>query len=50
MEKLGAIGLAMVMVGAANVTLRRHEFKHMLVNLTYLALAVFVAWGRLPWW
>jgi nucleoside-diphosphate-sugar epimerase len=25
---------------------RRHEFKHALGNLIYLALAVFVAWGR----
>lgn len=43
---LAAVGLALIMVGAASVTLRRHEFKHMLVNLTYLALAAFVAWGR----
>ena len=34
------------MLGAAIVMIRRHEFKHVLVNLTYLALAVFVAWGR----
>jgi hypothetical protein len=45
---LAAVGLALVMVGAANVTFRRHEFKHMLGNLAYLTLAVFVAWGRLP--
>jgi hypothetical protein len=25
---------------------RRREFKHVLLNLTYLALLVFVAWGR----
>ena len=43
---LAAVGLALVMVGAANVTFRRHEFKHMLGNLAYLALAAFVAWGR----
>jgi hypothetical protein len=34
------------MPGVGIVTYRRHEFKHMLGNLTYLALAVFVAWGR----
>jgi hypothetical protein len=43
---LAAVGLAVIMAGATSVTYRRHEFKHMLGNLTYLALAVFVAWGR----
>jgi uncharacterized membrane protein YphA (DoxX/SURF4 family) len=44
---LAAVGLATIMVGAAIVEFRRQEFKHVLLNLTYLALAVFVAWGRL---
>jgi hypothetical protein len=35
------------MTGAAIVEFRRQEFKHVLVNLTYLALITFVAWGRL---
>lgn len=43
---VAASGLATIMVGAAIVTYRRKEFKHMLLNLTYLALAAFVAWGR----
>ena len=43
---LAATGLALIMVGAVIVTFRRHEFKHVLLNLTYLALAIFVAWGR----
>jgi hypothetical protein len=43
---LAAVGLALDMVGAAIVTFRRREFKHTLLNLTYLALAAFVAWGR----
>jgi hypothetical protein len=43
---LAAVGLALIMVGAAVVEFRRHEFKHMLLNLIYLALAAFVAWGR----
>jgi uncharacterized membrane protein YphA (DoxX/SURF4 family) len=43
---LAALGLALIMVGAAIVTFRRQEFKHVLLNLTYLALALFVAWGR----
>ena len=43
---LAAVGLAAIMVGAAIVTFRRHEFRHALLNLAYLSLAVFVAWGR----
>jgi len=43
---LAAVGLVLIMVGAASVEFRRHEFKHVLLNLTYLALAVFVASGR----
>ena len=43
---LAASGLAAIMVGAAIVMSRRREFKHALVNLIYLSLAVFVAWGR----
>jgi len=43
---LAACGLAAIMVGAAIVTYRRQEFKHVLLNLTYLALIVFVAWQR----
>ena len=43
---MAAVGLALIMVGAAIVTFRRQEFKHVLLNLIYLALALFVAWGR----
>lgn len=43
---LAAIGLAVIMTGAATVEFRRQEFKHMVLNLTYLALIVFVALGR----
>jgi hypothetical protein len=43
---LAAVGLALIMAGAAIVTFRRHEYKHALGNLIYLALAAFVAWGR----
>ena len=43
---LAALGLALIMTGAAVVTFRRQEFKHVLLNLTYLALLVFVAFGR----
>lgn len=43
---LAAVGLATIMVGAATVEYRRQEFGHALLNLTYLALIAFVAWGR----
>jgi len=44
---LAALGLAMVMVGAVVVRVRRHELTPMIADLTYLALVAFVAWGRL---
>lgn len=43
---LAAVGLGTVMVGAAIVTSRRHESKHALLNLTYLALIAVVAIAR----
>jgi hypothetical protein len=43
---LAAVGLAMIMTGAAVVTFRLKEFMHVLLNLAYLALIVFVVWGR----
>jgi hypothetical protein len=44
---LAAVGLALDMVGAISMRLRRHEgATAILVNLAYLAMAVFVAWGR----
>jgi hypothetical protein len=43
---LAALGLGLIMFGAAFVEFRRKEFGHVLVNLTYLALIAFVVWGR----
>ncbi|GAA2236485.1 DoxX family protein [Promicromonospora sukumoe] len=43
---LAALGLAMIMVGAAVTRLSRGEYRLMLLDLTYLVLAGFVAWGR----
>ena len=43
---LAAIGLVLVMVGAAMVHARRNEAMNIGVNAVLLALAVFVAWGR----
>ncbi|WP_454851055.1 DoxX family protein [Promicromonospora soli] len=44
---LAALGLAMIMVGAAVTRVSRHEYTLMLVDLTYLVLISFVLWGRL---
>jgi uncharacterized membrane protein YphA (DoxX/SURF4 family) len=43
---VAAVGLAAIMIGAAIVTSRRHEPKHAVLNLTYLALIAFVAVAR----
>lgn len=43
---LAAVGLALVMTGAVIVRVRRHELKYALLDMIYLALAVFVAVGR----
>ncbi|MFD6142096.1 DoxX family protein [Promicromonospora sp. NPDC060271] len=43
---LAALGLAMIMVGAAATRISRREYRFALVDLTYLALIAFVAWGR----
>jgi uncharacterized membrane protein YphA (DoxX/SURF4 family) len=41
-----ALGLVIIMTGAVITRIRRHEFKIMVADLAYLALAAFVAWGR----
>jgi hypothetical protein len=43
---LAAVGVVLLMIGAAITHLRRHEVPPIAVNLTLLALAVLVAWGR----
>ncbi len=43
---VAATGLVLIMIGAAVVRCRRHEYKLMVVDLAYLVLAAFVAWGR----
>ncbi|MPZ98691.1 MAG: DoxX family protein [Dehalococcoidia bacterium] len=43
---LAALGLVLLMTGAALTRLRRSELKYMMADLAYLALAAFVAWGR----
>lgn len=43
---LAAVGVVLLMVGAMITHLRRHESKVIAANLTYLALAGFVALAR----
>lgn len=44
---LAAIGLALTMVGAIIVHIRRGEYQSILINVVLLLLALFVAYGRL---
>jgi hypothetical protein len=44
---LAAVGMALVMSGAMATHLRRSEYLNMVGNLTWLGLALFVAYGRL---
>jgi len=43
---LAAVGVVLLMIGAAITHARRHEAQPILMNVTLLALAVLVAWGR----
>ncbi len=42
-----AVGLALVQVGALVTNLTHDEAKHVPLNVVLIALAVFVAWGRI---
>jgi len=44
---LAAVGLALVMVGAAVVHSRRHEPMNIGVHAVLIVLTAFVAWGRI---
>ena len=43
---LAAVGVGLLMVGATTVHLRRREVGPAVLNLIFLAMAAFVAWGR----
>lgn len=43
---LAAVGLVLIMIGAAITHGRRGESQMIVVNVVLLALAAFVAWGR----
>lgn len=44
---LAALGLAIIMVGAVVLRIRRGEYKILILDVVYLALNLFVVWGRL---
>lgn len=44
---LAAVGMALVMAGAMATHLRRAEYLNMVGNMTWLGMALFVAYGRL---
>lgn len=43
---LAAVGVVLLMIGAIVTHVRRHEIPPVAVNMIFLALAAFVAWGR----
>jgi uncharacterized membrane protein YphA (DoxX/SURF4 family) len=43
---VAALGLMLYMAGATTTRIRRQEFKFMMADLGFLAVAGFVAWGR----
>ncbi|MET8628091.1 DoxX family protein [Kitasatospora sp. NPDC004669] len=43
---LAALGLVLLMIGAAAVRIRRQEYGLVAVDVVYVLLAAFVAWGR----
>lgn len=43
---LAALGLVLIMTGAATVRIMRREWRMMLGDLAFFALAAFVVWGR----
>ncbi|MGW7444691.1 DoxX family protein [Kitasatospora sp. NPDC054795] len=43
---LAAVGLVLLMAGAAAVRMRRREYRLVAVDAVYILLAAFVAWGR----
>ena len=46
MVPVTAVCVVLLMVGAMITHGRRHEAKFVVLNLAYLAMAAFVAWGR----
>ena len=42
-----AIGIALIQAGAVVVHVRRSETQQLVMNVVFIAVAVFIAWGRL---
>lgn len=43
---LAAVGTALVMIGAIVTHVRRDETERLVVNIVFIAMATFIAWGR----
>lgn len=46
LTSLAAVGLAIIMIGAARIHIRLRETRPVMVNIVLFAMCVFVAWGR----
>jgi len=47
---MAALGLVLIMTGAATVRIVRREWRFLVGDLVFFTLAAFVAWGRFgPW-
>lgn len=44
---LAAVGVALIQTGAIVVHVRRSETRPLVMNLVLVAIAIFIAWGRL---
>ena len=44
---LAAVGIALIMIGAIVTHVRRSEAQQTIINLAFMAMAAFIAWGRL---
>jgi uncharacterized membrane protein YphA (DoxX/SURF4 family) len=44
---LAAVGVALIQMGAIVVHVRRSESRPLVMNLVLVAIAIFIAWGRL---
>jgi len=45
---LAALGLTLVMIGAAGFHLKRHEYANVAISVVLIVLCVIVAYGRSP--
>ena len=43
---LAAVGIVLTMIGAIVTHVRRSEMRQVVLNVVFIAMAVFIAWGR----